>query len=123
MWVPLVEYRESDGDGADYFVKKYIDALFAQSSDIDTVILGCTHYPLLYNKIKKYMPSGVNVICQGEIVADSLGDYLRRHPEMEQRCTQGGSIRYLSTESAEKFASMASLFLGDDVKAKQVTLI
>lgn len=123
MWVPLVEYRESDGDGADYFVKKYIDALFAQSSDIDTVILGCTHYPLLYNKIMDYMPFGVNVICQGEIVADSLGDYLRRHPEMEQRCTQGGSIRYLSTESAEKFASMASLFLGDDVHAKQVTLI
>lgn len=123
MWVPLVEYRESESDGADYFVKKYIDALFCQSKGIDTVILGCTHYPLLYNKIEKYMPNGVSIIKQGSIIADSLSDYLHRHPEMETRCTKGGTCNYFTTESAEKFGTMASIFLDEDIKAKQIHLI
>ena len=83
MWVPLVENRESNSDGADYFVKKDIDLLMADCPDIDTVILGCTHYPLLIEKINKYKPQGVNIVQQGPIVADSLADYLQRHPEIE----------------------------------------
>ena len=122
MWVPLVEYRESAGDGADYFVKKYIGELFAQQPKIDTVVLGCTHYPLLYDKIMKYMPEGVNVIKQGSIVAESLKDYFHRHPDMEARCRKGGSCEYRTTESPEKFSAMASVFLSDDIKAKHITI-
>ncbi len=121
MWVPLVECRESDGDGADYFVQKYISQLFRLEPEIDTVVLGCTHYPLLYPKIKKYMPEGVNIIKQGTIVADSLKDYLRRHPEMERMCTKGGSCEYRTSESSEKFSTMASVFLSDNIKAKHIT--
>lgn len=122
MWVPLVENQESDGPGADYFVQKYIRALLEQSAQIDTVILGCTHYPLLLDKIRQYMPAGVSVMPQGEIVAESLADYLRRHPEMERRCCRGGSCRYLTTEDADKFGSQAGVFLGEPVSAVKVTL-
>ena len=123
MWVPLVENREADGDGADYFVQKDIDALLAMNHDIDTVILGCTHYPLLLPKIRKYMPDGVTVVGQGSIIADSLANYLQRHPEMEVRCTKGGTCRYLTTENADKFSSMASYFLdNDEVEAVNISL-
>jgi len=118
MWVPLVENRESQSDGADYFVKKDIDALLSTCPDIDTVILGCTHYPLLIDKIRRYMPANIHIVEQGSIVAESLKDYLRRHPEMEVRCQQGGHCRYLTTEDAERFASMASVFLGEEVTAE-----
>ncbi len=123
MWVPLVEYMEAKGDGADFFVKKYIDLLFRQSEKIDTVILGCTHYPLLYPKIAKYMPANVKIVKQGTIVAASLKDYLRRHPEMEQRCTKGGTCRFLTTESAEKFDSAASIFLAEPIDAQHIALV
>ena len=122
MWVPLVENRESDGDGADYFVKKDIDALLAQCPDIDTVILGCTHYPLLIGKSKKYMPPHIQVIEQGHIVAESLNDYLHRHPEMEVRCAKGGSCQYLTTEDAQRFSSLASVFVNEEVDARHITL-
>lgn len=122
MWVPLVEYGESAGDGADYFVKKDIDALLAMSPDIDTLILGCTHYPLLLPKIEKYVPRGIRILNQGRIVADSLVDYLRRHPEMDARITRGGGVRYLTTERADRFASLTSLFLSEPVVAEQVVL-
>lgn len=122
MWVPLVENRESEGDGADYFVKKDIDALLSMSPDIDTVILGCTHYPLLLNKISKYMPRDIHVIAQGTIVAESLKDYLRRHPEMERKCSRGGTCAYCTTEEVEKFSSMASVFVNEEVQARHVTL-
>lgn len=122
MWVPLVENRESDGDGADYFVKKYINALLTQDSKIDTVILGCTHYPLMLGKIKQYMPTGINIISQGSIVADSLKDYLKRHPEMETRLTQGGTCRYLTTEDASRFSHAASVFIGEPVQAEHAVL-
>ena len=122
MWVPLVENQESDGPGADYFVQKYINALLAQSADIDSVILGCTHYPLLMGKIKQYMPAHVSVIPQGEIVAESLADYLHRHPEMEQRCRRGGTCHYLTTEDAEKFDSLAGIFVNEPVRAEKITL-
>lgn len=122
MWVPLVENREADGPGADYFVKKYIDGLMADDPLIDTVILGCTHYPLLIDKIRRYVPDGVNILSQGAIVADSLTDYLRRHPEINAKITRGATTRYLTTEQADRFAEQASLFMGSPVSARRVEL-
>lgn len=122
MWVPLVENNEYEGPGADYFVKKYLDALLAQSGEIDTILLGCTHYPLLVGKIRQYLPSGVEVISQGEIVAEKLDDYLRRHPEMEKRCRKGGQTTYLTTESAAGFDAMAAIFMGEPVHSRHIRL-
>ena len=122
MWVPLVENRESDGDGADYFVRKDIDGLLSQCPDIDTVILACTHYPLLIDKIRRHMPTGITIVQQGDIVAHSLADYLHRHPEMECRCSQGGTCRYLTTEDASRFGELASVFVREPVTAEHITL-
>lgn len=122
MWVPLVENNEYSSDGADYFVKKHLDNLFQKDSRMDAVILGCTHYPLLMNKIMKYTPAHINMISQGEIIARSLKDYLRRHPEMEQRCSKNGSRVYYTTESAEHFDQQASVFSGEPVKSRHITL-
>ena len=120
MWVPLVENKEASGDGADYFVKKDIDNLMKECNDIDTVILGCTHYPLLEDKIKKYMPENVNIVTQGEIIANSLKDYLIRHPEIDGRCSKNKKCIYLTTESEEKFKEMASVFLNEDINPIQI---
>ncbi len=122
MWVPLVENNEFDFPGADYFVEKYINALLTKDPDIDTVILGCTHYPLLINKIRQYMPQGVQLVEQGEYVAASLADYLERHPEIRNRCRLGGDCEYLTTESVEKFQESASVFLHQQVQVRSVTL-
>lgn len=122
MWVPLVENMEADGPGADYFVKKDIDLLFSQDKDIDTVILGCTHYPLLLNKIRRYVPEGVTLLDQGAITAEALVDYLRRHPEMDSQISRGGSVEYLTTENADKFSAMAGVFTGEPVEAKRIEL-
>lgn len=122
MWVPLIENDELDGPGADYFVKKYVGELFSQSGDIDTVILACTHYPLLLDKIAEAVPEGTNVVCQGEIVAESLADYLRRHPEIEERCRRGGECEYLTTENPEMFSTLAARFVDSEVAAKHVEL-
>lgn len=122
MWVPLVENRESMHPGADYFVRQEIERLFDADPMIDTVILGCTHYPLLLEKIRKYLPEGVSLVLQGEITASSLVDYLCRHPEMESRLTRGSSCRYLTTENADRFSEMASLFLNTTVAATHITL-
>ena len=122
FWVPLVEYNEADSPGADYFVKKRIDQLMRLDADIDTVILGCTHYPLLLPKIHKYMPRGIRIISQGEYVADSLKNYFQRHPEIEQRCTQGGQVHYLTTENPEKFKEQAQIFLHEPVEVENVVL-
>ena len=122
FWVPLVEYNEADSPGADYFVKKRIDQLLRQDPNIDTVILGCTHYPLLLPKIHKYMPRGIRIIAQGEYVANSLQQYFQRHPEIEQRCTRGGQVRYMTTENPEKFREQAQLFLHEPVEAEKITL-
>lgn len=122
MWVPLVENCESDGPGADYFVNKDINALLAMDDRIDTVILGCTHYPLLIDKVKKFMPRHINVVAQGDIVAHSLADYLTRHPEMEQRCSKGGSCTYTTTDDADKFSAMASIFVNQQVNATRIKL-
>lgn len=122
MWVPLVENREADSRGADYFVEKYVDLLFEQSSEIDTVLLGCTHYPLLYDKIRKAVPRSAQVICQGQIVAESLENYIERHPEIVSRISKGGSVGYLTTEHPEKFNSLASVFVSAEVNARHVEL-
>ena len=122
MWVPLVENNEYDGPGADYFVQKNIDNLFSRDPKIDSVILGCTHYPLLLNKIHKYMPAGIHVIEQGRYVADSLQAYLQRHTEMAARITSGGTVTYLTTEQAETFQSRAAAFIGESLMAKRVYL-
>ncbi len=122
LWVPLVENGEAEGDGADYFVRKYIGKLLQQDARIDTVILGCTHYPLLLPKIRLYMPAGITVVSQGELVADSLKDYLARHPEMDARCTRGGECVYFTTEAEEKFSESASVFLNEEVTVRRVVL-
>lgn len=122
MWVPLIENDEHKSEGADYFVRKNIVHLLASDSEIDTVMLGCTHYPLLEDKIKSLLPDGITVVSQGEIVARSLADYLHRHPEMDARCTKNGSIRYLTTESIEKFSSSASIFLNENIQAEHIDL-
>lgn len=122
MWVPLIENGEADQPGADYFVKKYVDALLGPHPDIDTIVLGCTHYPLLYDKIRRAVPEHIKVLRQGTLVSDSLADYLRRHPEMDSRLTRGQSCRYLTTENADRFSQLAGMFLGEDVEAKTVTI-
>lgn len=122
FWVPLVEYNEADSPGADYFVKKRIDQLLRLDPQIDTVILGCTHYPLLLPKIHKYMPRGIRIIAQGEYVATSLQSYFQRHPDMEQRCTKNGQTRYLTTENPERFKEQAQIFLHEDIEVENVVL-
>lgn len=122
MWVPLVENREYESPGADYFVEKDINILLQQDSHIDTVILGCTHYPLLINKIEKYLPSNIKIVSQGGIVAASLQDYLRRHEDMAACLSTGGSCKYLTTENADRFSSTASIFTGENVTAQHITL-
>ena len=122
MWVPLVENNEYSGDGADYFVQKHLNNLIQRDSRLDTIILGCTHYPLLMDKIMKYTPPHINIISQGEIVAKSLKDYLHRHPEMEQRCSKNGSRVYYTTESAKHFDHQASVFSGEPVKSIHLAL-
>lgn len=120
MWVPLIENGEWETEGADYFIRKYVDQLMAQCSEIDTVVLGCTHYPIIKSKIENALPAGVNVVEQGEIVADSLKDYLRRHNEIERRCEKNGSITYLTSERAEKFSQAASKLIGERLEAKTI---
>jgi glutamate racemase len=122
FWVPLVEYNEADSPGADYFVKKRVDQLMRLDADIDAIILGCTHYPLLMPKIVKYVEPGVRIIPQGEYVATSLQKYLKRHPEMEHKCTRGGTAQYLTTENPDKFKESAQLFLHEDVHVENITL-
>lgn len=122
MWVPLVENREYDKEGADYFIKENLDHLFSKDPLIDTLILGCTHYPLLLNKIKQFLPAGVQVISQGNYIAHSLQDYLYRHPEMDRVCTKNGTTRYLTTESPQKFSEAATIFLNKEIDVERIVL-
>lgn len=119
MWVPLVENDEANNEGADYFVKKYLDLILAKDPKIDTIILGCTHYPLLYPKIRAYLPDNIQIVSQGDLVSNSLKDYLQRHPEMEERCTRGGKCCYFTTESEDKFKGSATIFLNEPIDAVQ----
>ena len=122
MWVPLVENKEFDSEGADLFVKKYIDTLLEKDNEIDTIVLGCTHYPLLIDKIRKFTPERIKIITQGEYVAASLKDYLGRHKEINSRCTNNGKCEFLTTESVDKFKESASIFLNEDIEVKSITL-
>lgn len=139
LWVPIIENGEADSPGADYFIKKDVGMLMARDPEIDTVILGCTHYPLVERQIRRFLPPGVNLVSQGRIVADSLADYLKRHPEMEARISLADSsrkpeedcephseptaeIEYLTTENPDRFDLLAEIFMGHPVNASQITL-
>jgi glutamate racemase len=122
MWVPLVENNEIETEGADYFVRKNIQNILNKDKKLDTLILGCTHYPLLSSIIKKYVPQEIKILKQGHIVAEKLSDYLNRHAEIEQRLSKSGKIEFQTTESAETFESKAALFLGQEIKARKIHL-
>ena len=122
MWVPLVENGEANSPGADYFVQKYVSALLSKDANIDTIILGCTHYPLLLPKIRQHVPDNIRIVSQGEYVARSLKDYLCRHPEMDARCTKGGTCRFFTTESEDKFMDSAAIFLNEKVHVGHISL-
>ena len=123
LWVPLIEAGEHDSEGADWFVKKYLDELLRRDPLIDTLVLGCTHYPLLLPKIEEYLQGKpITVISQGELVANSLADYLNRHPEIERDCSKGGTCCYLTTESAERFQESARIFMQQAIQAEHILL-
>lgn len=122
LWASIVEANEADSPGADYFVKKRIDMLMRKDPEIDAVILGCTHYPLLMSSIVKHVPTGVRIIPQGEYVANSLRDYLNRHTAMDERLTKNGTCQYFTTESEDKFEETAQIFLHEKVNVKHVDL-
>ena len=122
MWVPLIENNEYNSAGADYFIQKNINNLLQQSGSIDTILLACTHYPLLMEKIKKAVPDNVTVLSQGEIVADSLKIYLEKHSEMEERCSKNGEISFYTTDSVEDFDNHAAIFYGKPVQSTHLSL-
>lgn len=120
MWVPLVENNEFRGAGAEYFVQKSLDELFAKDAEIDTIVLGCTHYPLLLSLIERFVPAHVKIISQGQIVSESLANYLLRHPEMENKLAREGKIDYYTTDHAALFERLGSVFMGHDIKCRRV---
>jgi glutamate racemase len=122
MWVPLVENGEFASPGADYFVSQHINRLLAKSPDIDTLLLACTHYPLLINKIRQVAPTSMTIVSQGELVADSLADYLQRHSAIDQQCSKHGERTFLTTDSTADFDRQAAIFYGEAVRSVQLTL-
>ncbi len=122
LWVPLVENNETESEGAEYFVKKHIENILKKDKNLDTIILGCTHYPLLINQIRKFVPKEIHILEQGQIVAEKLSDYLYRHPEMEKRLSKNGLVRFQTTESAENFNEKATLFIEREVDAETIHL-
>lgn len=122
LWVPLIESNEYNSEGADYFIKKCLDDLMVKSKDIDTILLACTHYPLMLNKIERFAPKGINIISQGEIIADSLKDYLDRHPEIEEKCSKNGKIKLYTTDAEEDFDKHSAVFFGSTVSSIHVDL-
>ena len=122
MWVPLVENGEMDTEGSRFFVKKEVDALLKEDPEIDTILLACTHYPLLEKEIREALPAGVRLVIQGQIVADKTVDYLNRHPEMDARLSRSGKTRFLTTDIAKFFEKGANLFGMADISAEALTL-
>ena len=122
MWVPLIENNEHQNPGADYFVKQHIDNLLTLNNKIDTVLLACTHYPLLANKITRFLPGGIQLVEQGEIVAKSLVNYLERHPEIAEKCSKTGKIEFFTTGEPADFDEHAAIFYGKPVKSMRVEL-
>ncbi|MCD6063264.1 MAG: murI [Flavipsychrobacter sp.] len=122
IWVPLIENGEYNTEGADYFIKKYLDELMAAAPDIDTILLACTHYPIIIDKIKSHLPENINIVAQGDIVANGLEDYLQRHPEMESRLTKNSSMRFFTTDDANDFNEHASAFFGRPVQSNHLAV-
>jgi len=122
IWVPLVENNELDSPGTDYFVSKHIGNLLEADPEIDAIILGCTHYPLLMPVIRKFVPEGIQVLEQGKIVSSKLVEYLKRHPEMEERCSKSGMVKYYTTENPEVFEKNAATFLGQNISSEKLIL-
>lgn len=122
IWVPLIENNEHEGPGADFFVKKHLQHIIGKGEGIDVLLLACTHYPLLVNKIKKFLPGGIKIIAQGEIVAESLAGYLQRHPEIEKRCTQHGSRTFYTTDDVKDFDAQANVFFGEPLQSRHLDL-
>ena len=122
MWVPLIENNELDNIGTDYFVKKHIDRLFLNSKHIDTIILGCTHYPLLASNILKFLPTDVTLLTQGEIVANSLKDYLKRHEELNKLISKNKQLHFLTTDDISQFDKKASIFFGSSILSSHISL-
>jgi glutamate racemase len=123
MWVPLIENDEYENQGADFFIQKYLNEMLSQSSKIDTLVLACTHYPLLQERLQHFLgEKKIKIIGQGEIVAKSLLDYLKRHPEMEKRCTKNGKRLFCTTDDAENFDQQAAKFFGQKLKSKHISL-
>ncbi|OCX54130.1 glutamate racemase [Mucilaginibacter sp. PPCGB 2223] len=121
LWVPLIENGEHNKPGADYFVKQYLDQLLSQSADIDTLLLACTHYPLLQDKIEAYLPDHIRVIAQGEIIAQSLQDYLRRHPEIESGLSKNGNQQFFTTtDDTLDFDQNATMFFSEKIKSTYI---
>ena len=122
IWVPLVESGEAQSEGTDYFVRRHINNLLAKDDKIDTIILGCTHYPILYDKIRQHTPEHIKVITQGEYVGKSLLNYMQRHPEMDNLCTKQGTCRFLTTESVDIFKQYASIFFDSSIQVQSIAL-
>lgn len=122
MWVPLVENNEHNSPGADYFVQQHLHNIMSRSAEIDTLLLGCTHYPLLAHKIRQFLPEGVKLVSQGEIVAESLAVYLDHHPEMAERCSKTGSRAFYTTDSTSDFDNHAAIFFGGKVASRHLEL-
>ncbi|HSM47213.1 MAG TPA: glutamate racemase [Draconibacterium sp.] len=120
MWVPIVENNEIGTEGAEYFIRKNIQNILQKDKDLDTLVLGCTHYPLLIDTIQKYVPDGIKILQQGEITAEKLLEYLNRHPEIDNRLSKNQNLKFQTTESAENFNGKAALFMGHKVKAEHV---
>lgn len=122
LWVPLIENNEHEGPGADFFIKKYADALLAQSAQIDTVLLACTHYPLILEKLKKYFPPTIRLVAQGDIVAESLVKYLHNHPEIDRRCSRNAGLSFYTTDDPGDFDRHAAYFYGAQIRSERVFL-
>ena len=122
LWVPLVENGEYDKPGADYFIQQNLNNILQRDPEIDTLILGCTHYPLLENKIRQFLPKSIQIVSQGKWVAESLKNYLSRHPEIKEKCSKNGTALFYTTESETKFSQMASLFLGYPIECQKISL-
>jgi glutamate racemase len=122
LWVPLIENNEHTGHGADFFVKRNLHSIFEKGRNIDVLLLACTHYPLMRQKIEEYLPIGVKLVSQGEIVAKSLSDYLQRHPEIEGQCSRNSQRMFYTTDSVEDFDTNATRFFGEAVRSKHLDL-
>ena len=122
MWVPLIENNEQDTHGAEFFIKKNLHNLLDKGPTIDVVLLACTHYPLMKDRIREHLPVAVKLLSQGDIVADSLTEYLKRHPELEKLCSKEGKRQFFTTDSTEDFDNHATSFYGERVESSHVDL-